>query len=223
MREIYHLVFIFICYFDIPNIPEHIIYNGNPVQYTSLPKTYQPKIVPKAPFIFFIGEFQERKNIHTMVAMLQHLPETALVLSGKNTSSYADEIRTLIAKLQLSNRVYLTGKISEEAKNYYYQHCLAFGFPSLREGFGIPPIEAMTFGKPVFLSDKSSLPEIGGEQAFYWKDFDPENMATVFQEGMNDYNDNKEAYTANYKKYAASFDWANTAMEYMKIYQELLA
>jgi len=62
--------------------------------------------------------------------------------------------------------VSLLGTISESDKIFYYKNCLAFAFPSLREGFGFPVLEAMTFGKPVFLSNKTSLPEIGGSHAF---------------------------------------------------------
>lgn len=208
-------------YFDIPKIPEYIIYNGNPAQDILISKDHQPTTIPDSPFIFFVGEFQERKNIHTLVEMLQFLPDISLILAGKNTSRYADEIRVLLNKLHLNNRVYLPGKISELDKQYYYKHCLAFGFPSLREGFGIPPIEAMTFGKPVFLSNKSSLPEIGGAHAFYWKDFDPKTMATVFENGINEYERHKTSYATAYKKHAASFDWTNTASAYIKVYQEL--
>ena len=63
-------------------------------------------------------------------------------------------------KHNLQDRVICTGKISEFDKQYYLKHCTAFVFPSLREGFGIPPIEAMRFGKPVFISNNTSLPEV---------------------------------------------------------------
>jgi len=209
-------------YFEIPDIPEHVIYNGNPIQSITIPENHRPAVVPKHPFIFFVGEFQERKNIHAMVAMLQHLPDVSLVLAGKNTSSYAADIRDYITKNHLEYRVLLPGKISELDKYYYYENCLAFGFPSLREGFGIPPIEAMTFGKPVFLSTQSSLPEIGGKYAFYWKNFDPQSMATVFTKSMQMYSRNIPEYSQNYKAHAHTFDWATTAQQYLEVYRSVL-
>lgn len=53
-----------------------------------------------------------------------------------------------------------------------YESCVAFLFPSITEGFGLPVIEAMSFGTPVFLSNSSSLPEVGGNEAFYWNSYE---------------------------------------------------
>ena len=155
--------------------------------------------------------------------MLVHLPEIHLVLAGKNTTNYAKDLQQLIEKHALRDRIIITGKISEVDKYYYYKNCLAFVFPSLREGFGIPPIEAMAFGKPVFLSNKSSLPEIGGPHAFYWEHFEPKHMATVFQDGINRYTNDKENYRQKYQQHAASYNWKNTAKKYIEVYKELLS
>ncbi len=80
----------------------------------------------------------------------------------------------------MQNRVFLTGKVDDIAKQFYLSKCHAFVFPSIREGFGLPPIEAMHFGKPIFLSNKTSLPEIGGEHCYYWDNFDPEYMKKFY-------------------------------------------
>ena len=103
---------------------------------------------------------------------------------------------------------------------FYLQNCEAFVFPSLCEGFGLPPIEAMAYGKPVFLANRTSLPEIGGEFAFYWDNNDPESMAEVFREGMNVYQNNRETYQLELKMRAESFDWKKTAAEYLQVYSK---
>ncbi|WP_299228825.1 glycosyltransferase family 1 protein [uncultured Psychroserpens sp.] len=209
-------------YFDVPNVDEFIIYNGSPTNALDIPENYQPKILPKQPYLFSIGEFLEKKNFHTLVEMLVHLPNISLILSGKQTTSYGNTINNLVVSLGLEDRVFVTGKISELDKNYYYKNCLAFTFPSLREGFGIPPIEAMKYGKPVFLSNKSSLPEVGGKHAFYWNHFDPEYMAKIVTDGLDAYSKDQNNYTKNYITHANSYDWQKTALEYISVYNSLL-
>nr|WP_315203687.1 hypothetical protein [uncultured Flavobacterium sp.] len=80
----------------------------------------------------------------------------------------------------------------------------------------------MTFGRPVFLSDKASLPEIGGKHAFYWENFDPESMANIFREGINRYTEEKEFYELAYKRRAQKFTWESAAKEYMAVYKSIL-
>ena len=76
----------------------------------------------------------------------------------------------------LEERIILPGEISDMDKYWLYKNCEAFVFPSMYEGFGLPVIEAMNFGKPVFLSTFSSLPEVGGKYALYWENFDSQLM-----------------------------------------------
>lgn len=210
-------------YFKIPDVPEYVIYNGNPILDIKIPQNYKPKQISNSPFLFSIGEFTERKNFHTLVKMLKFLPNYNLVLSGNNNKEYANNtLQKTIEQLGLENRVLITGKISELDKQYYLQNCEAFVFPSLREGFGIPPIEAMRFGKPVFLSNNTSLPEIGGEHAFYWDHYDPDYMAKVLENGLNTFNKNKSTLSQNYINHAKSFNWDTAALEYIKVYKDLL-
>jgi glycosyltransferase involved in cell wall biosynthesis len=210
-------------YFKVPNVSEYVIYNGNPIKEIDLPKTHQPKITTDIPFLFSIGEFTERKNFHSLAKMLQFLPEFHLILSGKNETEYAKTtLVDTIKELNLENRVHITGKISDIDKQYYLQNCTAFVFPSLREGFGIPPIEAMRFGKPVFLSNNTSLPEIGGEHAFYWDHYEPEYMAQILKSGLNTYTANKNELSEKYIAHAQSFDWKEAAKQYLEVYRSLL-
>ena len=155
--------------------------------------------------------------------MLEFLPQYNLILSGNNNTHYANnKLQKTIAQLGFENRVVITGKISEIDKQYYMKNCTAFVFPSLREGFGIPPIEAMRFGKPVFLSNNTSLPEVGGEHAFYWDNYSPDYMAQVLENGLNTFYKNKSALSKNYINHAKSFNWDNAAKAYIEVYRKLL-
>lgn len=209
-------------HFKVPKIPEYVIYNGNTIQETEIPENYRPVFIPKRPYLFNIGEMTERKNTHTLVEILAFLPDFDLVLAGNSNKKYVEKVKDAITKNKLENRVHILGKISELDKKYYLKNCEAFVFPSLREGFGIPPIEAMSFGKPVFLSNSTSLPEIGGEHAFYWDHYEPKYMAETVQNALAVYNRDKEQLSKDYKDHANSFSWEKTARQYLKVYKSLL-
>jgi glycosyltransferase involved in cell wall biosynthesis len=210
-------------YFKVPDVPEYVIYNGNPIVDIKIPENYLPKHLSNKPFLFSIGEFTERKNFHTLVKMLKYIPEYNLVLSGNTNTAYAkNTLQKTIAKLGYENRVIITGKITETEKQYYMKNCEAFVFPSLREGFGIPPIEAMRFGKPVFLSNNTSLPEIGGKHAFYWTNYEPDYMAKVLENGLNTFNQNRAVLSKNNINHAKIFNWDTAALEYLKVYKSII-
>ena len=209
-------------HFKIPKVPEYVIYNGNTILNSELPETHNPSFLPTRNYLYSIGEFTERKNFGSLVKMLAYLPDYDLILSGNSDKPYHKELLTLIAELNLTNRVHITGKVSDEDKKFYMKNCTAFVFPSLREGFGIPPIEAMTFGKPVFMSNNTSLPEIGGRDAFYWDHYDPEYMAQIFLAGMEKSNNDPD-FSKRVKDHANSFNWNETARNYLAVYKEVLS
>ena len=118
----------------------------------------------------------------------------------------------------LSERFFLTGTIPESHKLWYYKHASAFIFPSLLEGFGLPVAEAMSMGLPLFISDKTSLPEIGGEDAYYFDNFDPQSMRDIFISGMNDFSLEKKNRLIERSK---MFDWKIAANKYLDIYARI--
>ncbi|WP_417886073.1 glycosyltransferase family 4 protein [Zunongwangia sp.] len=212
-------------HFDIPNIPEYVIYNGNPIINNSFDLNQDQFFHKKTirPFIFTIGRVDEKKNIHTLIEMVKHLKGINLVIAGSDNTEYAEKLKLKIKEEKLESKVFFKGAISESEKRVYYRNCLAFAFPSLREGFGLPVIEAMTFGKPIFLSNMTSLPEVGGEDCFYWDNFDPLYMVTVFEDGISQFETNKERYVTNYKKRSNMFSWDKAAKEYIKVYKSIIA
>ncbi|NDP26921.1 MAG: glycosyltransferase family 4 protein [Flavobacterium sp.] len=209
-------------YFNVPNIPEYIIHNGNPISTILDTSDFVPNLNSDKPFLFSIGDFLERKNFQSIVKMMVHISDFNLIIAGNNDKPYGEEIKNCISENKLENRVFLTGKVSEIEKQYYLKNCTAFLFPSIREGFGLPPIEAMKFGKPVFLSDKTSLPEIGGKNAYYWENFDPEYMKNILFDSLNSFNNNKSELELLLKERADSFDWKIAAAEYLKVYKKCL-
>lgn len=206
------------------NFPESaakvsVIYNG--ADKLTLTDGHTPPHIPKKPFLFALGPLNAKKNFHVLPALLQH-NDLELVLSGITpTPAYTELVYAQAREFGCEDRLIITGPISEDDKAWYYKNCSAFLFPSLAEGFGLPVIEAMSFGKPVFLSDKTSLPEVGGNEAFYFRNFDAVHMQTVFNEGMAKYTNDK--MEATLKARAALFTWENTSSDYINLYRQLLA
>ncbi|HRI78562.1 MAG TPA: glycosyltransferase family 1 protein [Cyclobacteriaceae bacterium] len=209
-------------------IRKHIALAGRPLKTIHLgvsedkrKEFKKPALLPQLKYLFSVGSFFERKNFHVLLPMLQRMEGYALVLSGEHRRGYGEFIKKEISRLALSDRVILTGEIDEAEKNWWYANCEAFVFPSVSEGFGIPVLEAMQFGKPVFCSLFGSLPEIGGDCAFYWNSFEPELMRDLFLEKMNTFNQTP-AMKDNNRLRASSFAWSKTARGYLDYYAELL-
>jgi glycosyltransferase involved in cell wall biosynthesis len=198
------------------NKPVSVIYNGCNV--LEFPAYDAPVYRPVAPFLFSIGTVVPKKNFHVLPCLLKN-NDYELIIAGKEEAGYVQKIVEEAKKHNVADRVKLTGAIKNEDKYWYLKNCSAFLFPSLAEGFGIPPIEAMHFGKPVFLSTKTSLPEIGGQYAYYFDDFDPGGMCRGFEAGMNHYaQTNPEARII---QHAAQFNWEKSARAYWNVYKSV--
>ncbi len=181
-----------------------------------------PQVKPDGKFIFTVGTILRKKNFHVLPRILKGNDYRLVIAGNISSNSYCAEILEQARKWGVESRVTITGPVSEPVKQWYLQNCDAFVFPSIAEGFGLPVIEAMRYGKPIFLSDHTSLPEIGGDKAFYFDHFfDPDAMRARFEEGMKIYADGGVDADAM-RAYAESFSWENTSRLYMDIYKELL-
>lgn len=205
-------------YFDIKNKKQKVIYNG--VNVLLFPEYDTPSIKPKNNFLFTIGVINPKKNQNVIFNLLFD-NDYDLVISGIISDlNYFEFLKKEIKKYNLENRVYFTFGIDEKDKYWYYSHCKAFVFPSLSEGFGLPPIEAMHYGKPVFLSNLTSLPEIGGSVAYYFENFEKEHMNSIFKNGLRDYTEQNKRESII--EWAKQFTWEKAVSGYTKIYYELI-
>lgn len=181
----------------------------------------RPAGAPNAwPFLFSIGDVTPKKNLHTLVSMLAHLPELHLVIAGPDGHPYTHRIRADAARHGLTDRVHLLGPVSEAEKRWLHLNCAAFAFPSLLEGFGIPPLESMLASRPTFISNRCSLPEVTGGLAYQWPGFDPEDMAEVYRRCMAHWMENpahRQACTAH----ASGFTWECTGSGYLDLYRRV--
>jgi glycosyltransferase involved in cell wall biosynthesis len=159
-----------------------------------------------------------QKGFHLLPALLKE-NNFGLVIAGIETP-HKQKILEEAEKYNCLNRVHITGPVTDEDKAWYYKNCSAFLFPSIAEGFGLPVIEALHFGKPVFLSKFTSLPEVGGDAAYYFDNFEPGHMQSVFKNGMLDFIDRDRAQEMVAQ--ADKFSWDRAASQYLDLYAESL-
>jgi len=203
---------------QVGNKQIQVIHNGCNIDDNLVPVI--PAITPEAPFIFTIGAITDKKNFHVLPGMLLQNNYLLLIAGLTHNEEYKEKIMDVAKKLNVEKRIIFTGAISEAEKYWYFKNCVLFAFPSLAEGFGLPVIEAMHFGKPVLLSKATSLPEIGGEYAYYFDNFDPAYMSAKTQEVLNDYSSHNNA--AKIIKWSQQFNWQHTAEKYWQVYESLL-
>ena len=169
-------------------------------------------------FLFHISRMAPSKNVESLLAMMALWPEQTLVLAGPSAERNA-ELLAWVDTRQLRNVRIIT--LPDEAqKTWLYAHCAAFLFPSLTEGFGLPPIEAMHFGKPVVLARRTCLPEIGGDAALYFDDFEPVGMRQVVEQALAD--GARPGRAEQVRAHAARFSWERAADAYVALYLRLL-
>ena len=206
------------------SLPFPVVYTGVAVDPAKTPAElpiHSPvRSVSELPFLLFVGVIHPKKNVHTLLPLLEAFPDYHLILAGPDGHPYAQHVREQAQKLGVADRLLMPGAIDEPTKLWLYAQCEAFLFPSLSEGFGLPVAEAMTFGKPVFISNLTSLPEVGGNEAYYFEDFEPESMAKVLHDGLHDFGQNP-LRRERMKKRAAGFSWPDVAGEYWKLYRTL--
>ena len=200
---------------DLRNKQVVVIHNGVKAP-TGIRSEHQGR-----PYFLSLGVFKGMKNFHALLPLMAHFPDHDLVLAGNNDTAYGERIKAQIRELGLSGRILLPGAVDEQEKFRLYSNCTAFLFPSLAEGFGLPVIEAMMLGKPVFLSKATSLPEIGGDVAFYFDAEAIEAMANTITEGLRVFNADPIASSERMRRHAAQFSWEACMQRYVALYAEV--
>ena len=143
---------------DLKGKEIRVIYNG--VERIDMLEGTQPSFCDGDVLSFFtIGQIRRKKKFPSPVDVMRHFPEYDLYICGDAHFAYAEEVRNLIREKQVTN-VFLTDVITQSEKIWLYRNCEAFLFPSEGEGFGLPVVEAMQFGKAVFAANRTSLPEV---------------------------------------------------------------
>lgn len=179
-------------------------------------------------YIFYLGGLDQRKNVLQLIHAFSHLynqigdPHLQLVISGnpdKQQGPLFPDPRPVAADLGMNGQI-VYRFIEDEDKPAIYSGASLFVFPSLYEGFGLPPLEAMGCGAPVVCSNRTSLPEVVGNAAI---SIDPEDTRAL-TEAMHQVLTNSALQTdlrARSLQQAAQFSWNKTAQETLAVYQEV--
>jgi glycosyltransferase involved in cell wall biosynthesis len=215
--------------YSADEIRKHLRLRGKPVQViycgVTVPEfknAVKPDYVPDGEILFSVGVVQPKKNYGVLFGLIQKLPEKyVLIIAGNKAGEYATELEKRIHDLGLNKRIILPGIISDQDKYWLFQHCKAVLFPSKFEGMGFPPVEAMRCGKPVFASTYSSIPEVSGDKAYYWENFDPDQMASFFLEKLKEH-ETDPGRPGELVKHSMRYTWENAANEYMNLFKKLL-
>jgi glycosyltransferase involved in cell wall biosynthesis len=195
-----------------PN-PPCVIHNGVD-DLTGAPRSARPELQGKQ-YFFHMSRMTPNKNAQSLIDLASIWPEKFFVFAGPDTVE-SRQLRQRAAAI--ANTCFL-GEVTETEKAWLYANCDVFLFPSLAEGFGLPPLEAMQFGKPVFVSDRTSLPEVCGEYAYYWHDFEPLSMRRVIEANLG----TGMLQASAIKEHARRFSWSRCAQRYLELYERALA
>lgn len=179
----------------------------------------------ETPFILHVGTLEPRKNLEFLIKAYYSARKNEglhhkLVITGKKGWHYQDLFRQISA-LKLEKEIIFTGYIPDEEMPGIYNLADLFVFPSLYEGFGLPPLEAMASGVPVICSDTSSLPEVVGKAGILL----PPKDLFLWQKTIAEVLKNKkfrQKMSAAGRRQAKKFSWEKCARETLEVYRELM-
>jgi glycosyltransferase involved in cell wall biosynthesis len=193
--------------------PVEVIYNGV-ADLTTITDAPVPQLQGQR-YMLHLSRMSPSKNTESIIQLAATWPEQLFALVGPQ-SAEVDRHRHSVQAMGLTNVRFFTD-VSEAQKAWLYRHCEAFIFPSLTEGFGLPPIEAMRFGRPIVVSDRTSLPEVCGPHAHYLDQFDPVSMRRVIVTALS-----QRGLETERQRFLARYNWTHAARQYLQTYGRLM-
>jgi len=211
------------------NIPEEkisVIYEG--IDH-SIFKPVSGQRPIEEPYILYVGSEHPRKNLKTLLFALAKLKKQKrfknlkLIKVGKaggGEANFRGQTQEIIHDLGLASDVIFTGFVEIEQLPFYYSYAECFVIPSLYEGFGFPPLEAMACGCPVVTSNATSLPEVVGDAGLKVEPLDTNALAEAISSILTDDALRKELVAKGLQQ-ASHFSWFKTAQETLKLYRDI--
>lgn len=205
-----------------------IIYNGtNLIENTyDLTKEQEKEIqekfgIKETPYLFFLSTIEPRKNVPTLVKAYEYIrnknENLKLILAGGLGWKY-EGVLELVENSNYKDDIVMPGYISKEEKEYLFKNASCFVYPSLYEGFGLPILEAMINKQIVVTANNSSLPEVGGEAAFYYVEtLNFENLGNKIIEAINLKEEERKKRVELGLAQAKKFTWEKCAKETLQI------
>jgi len=191
----------------------------------SIKKKYD---IPDMPYVLSLSTLDPRKNVaHTIRCFVklveqESIKDINLVLVGVKGSDYNNIFEEISSFTSLKDRIIITGFVADEDLAALYSGAIAFVFPALYEGFGLPPLEAMQCGIPVITSNTSSLPEVVGDAGIM---LDPKDTDGLCQSLLDLYNKPSLRQSMSQKSLEQSkkFSWEKCTQETIAAYKMALS
>jgi glycosyltransferase involved in cell wall biosynthesis len=208
-------------FYDVESEKTHVVHHGfSPLAVT--PSSVEAESEPGIPYLLYVGSRSEYKNFALLLEAFSRsglAGDYRLMVVGGGAFSLAEQAR--INALGLEDWITLVPKAGEATLARAYRHAALFVYPSLYEGFGFPPLEAMSLGCPVLALRTSSLPEVCGDAAFYFENSDPEQLSRALVSILQD-----ERGIAIKRQLGEQrvklYNWSRTAAATLNVYRALL-
>jgi glycosyltransferase involved in cell wall biosynthesis len=167
-------------------------------------------------FILYVGRLNDRKNIYNLIKALKYVDDSlSLVIVGKKDWKN-ERLDTAIASESINKRVNFTGYVSDSQLIELFKKASIFAFVSFEEGFGLPPLEAMTFGLPVVVSSTSCIPEVCGDAGVYVDPNDEKSIAEGINRIYKDEQLRSKKIEAGYRQ-VEKFTWEKSVKNLTKL------
>jgi len=216
--------------YGIPPEKIHAIHLAAGPEYQPIPQEIARSAVKERygidePYVLAVGVLQPRKNFSLLLeafaiakrrAKLRH----RLVITGKAGWDY-EKLGVMAGRLGITDSVQFTGYVADEDLPHLYSGAEMLAFPSLYEGFGLPPLEAMACGTPALVSDAPAMPEVAGDGAWVLPVMSPLAWADAIEALCTDC-DLRCSWAERGIRRAAQFSWERTAARTKDVYREAL-
>jgi len=209
-------------YLKIPENRVSVIYNG--IDH-SIFKPCEIKIFDK-PYILYVGSERPRKNLRRLFEAFAKLkgefPELKLVKVGAvgRSERYRRNVMRKLASLGITQDVIFVDLVSELELAHYYSSASLLAYPSLYEGFGLPPLEAMACGCPVVTTSTSSLPEVVGKAGIMVDPYNTDGLAQAMRQVLTD-DKLRDDMVGRGLEQAKRFSWEETARKTQEVYNKV--
>lgn len=217
-------------FFDIPPERITVVHNAIDDRFLSRPDEEHIERVRQRyqldhPFALYVGNIKPHKNIDRLIdafgrARAQGLDDLRLIIIGDELSKYP-ALRQAVHRHRLDKHVRFFGFQPIERLSVFYRLAKVFVFPSLYEGFGLPPLEAMACGTPVVTSSVSSMPEVCGDAALLVDPTDPSAIASGLLRATTDESVRADLVCKGHAR-ARQFSWAESVRRIHGIYMEVV-
>ncbi|ADK13605.1 glycosyltransferase family 1 protein [Clostridium ljungdahlii] len=214
-------------YYPMVNDKISVVYNGfnnfskEPIDVSNI----NQKILDlkNGKYILTVSTISPRKNIDGLIKAFglikDKICDYKLVIAGKNGWLY-ENVYKVVSNLGLNDRIIFTGSINDDELKFLYKNASLFVYPSFYEGFGLPPLEAMSYGIPCVVSNRTSIPEVVGDAAIK---VNPDNLNELGNKIFKVISNGKlcDFLRANSNKRLECFSWKKSGQDTIKVYYHL--